>query len=58
MPVQGIPIISPGKMYEMNPTDIIIFPWNIKNELIPLIKMQSGGDIRIWQVIPTLEMIS
>jgi len=58
MPVQGIPIISPEKMYEMNPTDIIIFPWNIKNELIPLIRMQSSSDTRIWQVIPTLEMIS
>lgn len=58
MPVQGIPIISPEKMYEMNPTDIIMFPWNIKNELVPLIRRQSADDIRIWQIIPTLEMIS
>ncbi|MFZ3021171.1 MAG: class I SAM-dependent methyltransferase, partial [Candidatus Nanopelagicaceae bacterium] len=58
MPVQGIPIISPEKMYEMNPTDIIIFPWNIKNELVPLIRRKSAGNIRMWQVIPTLEMIS
>jgi hypothetical protein len=58
MPAQGIPIVSPEKMYAMNPTDIIIFPWNIKKELVPLIREQSGSDIRIWKAVPTLEMIS
>ncbi len=57
MPAEGIPIISPQKMFELKPTDVIIFPWNIQDELIQLIKGRSQTDTRIWRVIPHLEQI-
>lgn len=58
MPVQGIPIISPEAMFEMVPTDVVIFPWNIKDELVTMIKRESKTDVRVWQAIPTLEQVS
>ena len=58
MPAEGIPIISPQEMFELKPTDVIIFPWNIQDELIQLIKGGSQEDTRIWRVIPHLEQIA
>lgn len=58
MPAEGIPIISPQEMFELKPTDVIIFPWNIQDELIQLIKGGSQADTRIWRVIPHLEQIA
>lgn len=58
MPTEGIPIISPQEMFELKPTDVVIFPWNIQDELIQLIKGGSRTDTRIWRVIPHLEQIA
>lgn len=58
MPAEGIPIISPQEMFELKPTDVIIFPWNIQDELIQLIKGGNQTDTRIWRVIPHLEQIA
>ena len=58
MPAKGIPIISPQEMFVLKPTDVIIFPWNIQNELIQLIKSGSQTDTHIWRVIPRLEQIA
>ena len=58
MPAEGIPIISPQEMFELKPTDVVIFPWNIQNEIIQLIKGGSQTDTRIWRVIPHLEQIA
>ena len=41
MPPHGVKIISPQELFHENPTDIVIFPWNIKNE-IDLYFNQSG----------------
>lgn len=58
MPAAGIPIISPQEMFKLKPTDVVIFPWNIQDELIQLIKGGSQMDTRIWRVIPHLEQIA
>ncbi len=57
MPIEGIPIISPTQMLESEPTDVLIFPWNIQEELIGAIKAGSSSNIRIWRAIPRLEQI-
>lgn len=58
MPVNGIPILSPEEMFRVKPTDVVIFPWNIQDELVAAINKESGGDIRIWKAIPHLERIN
>jgi hypothetical protein len=57
MPVNGIPILSPEEMFRVKPTDVVIFPWNIQDELVAAIEKESGGNIRIWKAIPHLERI-
>lgn len=57
MPIEGIPIISPTQMLDSAPTDVVIFPWNIQQELVRAIKAGSGSDVRIWRAIPRLEQI-
>lgn len=58
MPVNGIPILSPEEMFLVKPTDIVIFPWNIQDELVAAINKESDGDIHIWKAIPHLERIN
>lgn len=58
MPVRGISIVSPEAMFDMQPTDVVIFPWNIRDELVSTIKDGSKNEIRIWQAVPKLEQIS
>ena len=58
MPALGIPIVTPAKMFEMLPSEIIVFPWNIKDEIANQIRMNLGTKINVWQAVPHLEIIS
>jgi hypothetical protein len=44
-------------MLESNPTDVLIFPWNISSEIASLIREISPKSIRIWQAVPSLKEI-
>jgi hypothetical protein len=57
MPAQMIPIISPQSTLDVNIDNIVIFPWNIVDEIIPLIINQFGSNIKIWRAIPQLEQL-
>lgn len=58
MPVEGIPIVSSQEMFNLNPSDIVIFPWNLSREIANKIKNIDGSDIRIWQAVPGLEQVT
>lgn len=58
MPVEGIPIVSSQEVFNLKPSDIVIFPWNLSREIANKIKNQYGSDIRIWQAIPRLEQVT
>jgi hypothetical protein len=58
MPPSGIRIISPDELTELNPTDIIIFPWNIKTEIIVSLRRILDEDVNLWCVIPQLQKVS
>ena len=58
LPGSCIPIIKPEKIYEYKPDYIIIFPWNIKQEII-----QNNVDIAEWGgqfviAVPALMIVS
>jgi hypothetical protein len=57
MPTNGIPIISPDKISQIDPTDIIIFPWNIADEIVKTIEILACKHIRIWTLIPEITRI-
>ena len=54
MPVEGIPIISPNMLLEEAPTDIVIFPWNIKKEIAQYLRSNLSNEVKLWCVIPQL----
>ena len=57
LPGSHIPVISPQQIKEIKPDYLIIFPWNLKEEII-----RQNAYIREWggkfvTVIPHLEII-
>jgi hypothetical protein len=58
MPSLGIPILPSQSIADSNPTDILIFPWNIRTELVKQIRKEFGPKVRIWQAVPALSELS
>ena len=57
MPSYGIKIISPQELFFENPTDVIIFPWNIKMEIADNLRSNLGDQVRLWCAIPEMHQI-
>ena len=57
MPPHGTRIISPQDLFNSNPTDIVIFPWNIKSEIAILLRTNLVHNVRLWCAIPTMHEI-
>lgn len=58
MPPHGIKIISPQELFTADPTDILIFPWNIKSEIAQYLRSNLGGGVRLWCAIPEMHEVS
>lgn len=57
MPNTGIEIISPEQLINESPTDILIFPWNIKVEILEFLKSNLNDTVRYWCPIPEMHEI-
>lgn len=57
MPSHFIEIISPNDLLLQKPTDILIFPWNIKSEIADYLRTQFGDEIRLWCAIPRMHQV-
>lgn len=57
MPPHGIKIISPQELFFENPTDIVIFPWNIKLEIANYLRTNLHTDVRFWCAIPEMHQV-
>jgi len=57
MPFHGIKIISPKELSNSKPTDIIIFPWNLKNEITSNLKEILGAEVRLWCALPEMHQV-
>ena len=57
LPGAQIPVISPDRLNEGYPSDVLILPWNISTELVPLIK-DLAPQARIWVAQPTLKELT
>jgi hypothetical protein len=58
MPPHGIKIISPEDLFSEAPTDVIIFPWNIKQEIASYLRTNLGNSVRLWCAIPDMHEIN
>ena len=57
MPPHGINIISPQELFSEKPTDVVIFPWNIKSEIASYLRMNLGEGVRLWCAIPEMRQV-
>jgi hypothetical protein len=57
MPLHGISIISPKELFSEMPTDVVIFPWNIKSEIATYLRSNLGNQVRIWCAIPEMHQV-
>jgi len=57
MPPHGIEIISPEKLFAGKPTDVVIFPWNIKSEIASYLGANLGEGVRLWCAIPEIHQV-
>jgi hypothetical protein len=57
MPFNGIKIISPKELSNSNPTDIIIFPWNLKNEITSDLTTILSAEVRLWCALPEMHQV-
>ena len=57
MPPHGIKIISPEELFTEKPTDVIIFPWNIKSEIANYLRANLGKGVRLWCAIPEMRQV-
>ena len=58
MPPDGIKVISPSELFAAAPTDIVIFPWNIKPEIASYLRLNLDDGVRLWCVIPFMHEVS
>lgn len=52
MPAAEIAVISPKALFAAQPSDVVIFPWNIKNEIAKYLRANLGNQTRLWCAIP------
>lgn len=57
MPPNGIGIISPQELFSEEPTDVVIFPWNIKNEIAEFLRENLRSQTRLWCAIPYMHEV-
>ena len=57
MPPLGTKVISPQELFSSCPTDIMVFPWNIKSEIATYLRENLVGDVRLWCAIPNMHEI-
>ena len=57
MPPNGIRIIPPIDLFNEAPTDVVIFPWNIKSEIAHYLRENLHENTRLWCVVPEMKQV-
>ncbi len=52
LPGTLIPVLPPSEIYKTKPDVIIIMPWNLKDEILELIKSMNDWDAQVVVLIP------
>ena len=54
MPKFNIPIISINELLKLKPNVVIIFPWNIKDEIVDSISPKLPESVEFWVAVPEM----
>ena len=57
LPPIHLEIISPDELVVAKPTDVLIFPWNIKVEIASQLRMRLDPQVRFWCAIPKMHEV-
>lgn len=57
LPGSQVPVLAPEELNSINPTDVLILPWNIAEELTLKIKSLAPG-ARIWVAQPSMTQLN
>ena len=57
MPSANIPIVSPSTLVSLKPDIVIIFVWNISQEILSWLSESELSHVEVWRTIPNLERI-
>ena len=55
LPGSQLPVLSPNNLNSCNPTDVLILPWNISDEISKLVREQPTA--RIWVAQPKIKQL-
>ena len=58
MPQAGIPIVPKSYLSECTIKHIVIFPWNLADEIAQKIKVSMPDGVQIWCAIPELKEVN
>ncbi len=50
-------ILSPEELFKAKPSDIIIFPWNIKSEIAEYLCENLSSSVQLWCLVPNLHRV-
>lgn len=53
LPGSRVPIIEPAALVELTPSDVLVLPWNLASEIVPLVN-HLVPRARCWAAIPTI----
>jgi hypothetical protein len=56
LPGTRIPVVAPAELGEANATDILILPWNLADEIVPILGEIVPG-ARRWVAVPGMTLI-
>ena len=57
LPGSQVPVLAPEKLNSVNPSDVLILPWNIANELSENIK-KLAPEANIWVAQPSMKKLN
>jgi hypothetical protein len=57
LPSHLIEIISPEELAVREPSDVLIFPWNLRTEISIYLRDLLGPGVKLWCAVPSLEEI-
>jgi ABC-type Fe3+-hydroxamate transport system substrate-binding protein len=57
MPSLNTPIISPEALIAAKPDNLLIFPWNISEEILHWISESGLEKTQIWRTMPELSLV-
>ena len=56
LPGSRVPVVVPGALADTEASDVLILPWNIADEIAPLIR-NLKPEARIWTAVPSMQVL-